>query len=191
MEDLWCGQRELSFDGRRDSAETFGHSRTVAVGVRIQRIEHPKLVFTQHQRSDRRMEDAEDVLHAVWVIRIDKCPELEQHLGHMGRVVGIKVESRAGFILSHAGECRSAVSGLAVCPCDVDTLRGLACARGRGRIGGRPFVMIPERVDAAVRTHTVEKKSIARAAKVLGVGASSVSRALAKHANNSASARSL
>jgi hypothetical protein len=140
------------------------------------------------------VEDAEDVLHAVWVIRIDKCPELEQHLGHVGRVGGIKVESRTGFILRHGGECRPALSGLVVFGCDVDTLRGLAYAREQGRIGGRPCVMTPERVDAAVRMHTVEKKSMVHIAKVLGVGASSVSRALAKHAEqqekSSASTRS-
>ncbi|MPV50633.1 MULTISPECIES: recombinase family protein [unclassified Pseudactinotalea] len=60
-----------------------------------------------------------------------------------------------------------------------NTRRGLAHARAQGRVGGRPSVMTPERIDAAMRMRA-DGQSIARIAKVLGVGASSVSRALAK-----------
>jgi DNA invertase Pin-like site-specific DNA recombinase len=61
-----------------------------------------------------------------------------------------------------------------------NTMRGLAYARSEGRVGGRPSVMTPERVQAAVRMRT-EGDSIAQIARTFGVGASSVSRALAKH----------
>ena len=66
----------------------------------------------------------------------------------------------------------------------VDTIRdnprrGLAHARAQGRVGGRPSVMTPERIAAAVKMRA-EEHSVAHIAKVLGVGASSVSRALAK-----------
>ena len=57
--------------------------------------------------------------------------------------------------------------------------RGLAHARAQGRVGGRPSVMTPERIAAAVKMRA-EEHSVAHIAKVLGVGASSVSRALAK-----------
>lgn len=60
-----------------------------------------------------------------------------------------------------------------------NTRRGLAHARAQGRVGGRPSVMTPERVAAAVRMRA-DGKSVAHIAKVLGVGASSVARALAK-----------
>ena len=60
-----------------------------------------------------------------------------------------------------------------------NTRRGLAHARAQGRVGGRPSVMTPERTAAAVRMHE-QGQSIAHIARVLGVGASSVSRALAK-----------
>ncbi len=60
-----------------------------------------------------------------------------------------------------------------------NTRRGLAHARAQGRVGGRPTVMTPERTEAAVRMRA-EGKSIAHIASVLGVGKSSVSRALAK-----------
>jgi DNA invertase Pin-like site-specific DNA recombinase len=69
-------------------------------------------------------------------------------------------------------------------PAVVDTIRdntrrGLAHARAQGRVGGRPSVMTPERTAAAVRMHE-QGESVAQIARVLGVGASSVSRALAK-----------
>ncbi|MFC0456220.1 recombinase family protein [Arthrobacter liuii] len=60
-----------------------------------------------------------------------------------------------------------------------NTRRGLAYARSQGRIGGRPSVMTPERITEAVQMRA-EKKSIVHIARVLGVGKSSVSRALAK-----------
>ena len=60
-----------------------------------------------------------------------------------------------------------------------NTRRGLAHARAQGRVGGRPTVMTAERTAAASRMHE-QGESIAQIARVLGVGASSVSRALAK-----------
>ena len=60
-----------------------------------------------------------------------------------------------------------------------NTRRGLAHARAQGRVGGRPSVMTPERIAAAVKMRA-DEHSVAHIAKVLGVGASSVSRALAK-----------
>ena len=60
-----------------------------------------------------------------------------------------------------------------------NTRRGLAHARAQGRVGGRPSVMTPERVSAAVRMRA-DNKSIQHIAAVLGVGKSSVARALAK-----------
>ncbi|GAB3519556.1 recombinase family protein [Arthrobacter monumenti] len=69
----------------------------------------------------------------------------------------------------------------------VDTIRentrsGLAHAASQGRIGGRPTVMTPERIDAAVRLKR-EGKSIATIAKTFGVGSSSVARALKRYSD--------
>ncbi|KRC43020.1 recombinase family protein [Oerskovia sp. Root22] len=66
----------------------------------------------------------------------------------------------------------------------VDTIRqntraGLDAARAQGRVGGRPTVMTPERTAEAARMRA-GGHSLAHIAGVLGVGASSVSRALAK-----------
>ncbi|NLC98271.1 MAG: recombinase family protein, partial [Actinomycetales bacterium] len=66
----------------------------------------------------------------------------------------------------------------------VDTIRentrlGLEYARSQGRVGGRPTVMTAERIAAAEKMRA-ENQSYARIGRVLGVGASSVMRALAK-----------
>jgi len=58
-----------------------------------------------------------------------------------------------------------------------NTLRGLAHAQGR--IAGRPTVMPPERVIAAAQMYA-GAASLAHIAKVLGMGKSSVARALSK-----------
>lgn len=64
----------------------------------------------------------------------------------------------------------------------VDTIRentraGLATARAQGRIGGRPTVMTLDRVETA-KTMRRDGRSHAQIARILGVGASSVARAL-------------
>ncbi|MDQ4504439.1 recombinase family protein [Sinomonas sp. ASV322] len=64
-----------------------------------------------------------------------------------------------------------------------NTRRGLAHARAQGRIGGRPTVMTPDRLAEAQRMRA-EGRSIAHIARVLGVGASSVNRALAGGRSN-------
>lgn len=61
-----------------------------------------------------------------------------------------------------------------------NTRRGLAHARSEGRVGGRPSVMTPERIAAAV-TMRDSGENVSKIARTLGVGASSVTRALAKY----------
>ncbi|WP_422117697.1 recombinase family protein [Brachybacterium sp. UNK5269] len=61
-----------------------------------------------------------------------------------------------------------------------NTLRGLAHARAHGRIGGRPSVMAPEKIDAAVRLRA-SGQSLADIAASLEVGKSTVHRALTRH----------
>lgn len=57
------------------------------------------------------------------------------------------------------------------------TRAGLDAARARGRVGGRPTVMSPERIDTARKMHD-EGVPVARIAETLGVGRSTVHRAL-------------
>ena len=61
-----------------------------------------------------------------------------------------------------------------------NTRRGLEHARAQGRLGGRPTVMTPERVTAAVQMRDAGS-SVSAIARALGVGASSVTRALTRH----------
>jgi DNA invertase Pin-like site-specific DNA recombinase len=60
-----------------------------------------------------------------------------------------------------------------------NTVRGLQHARAQGRVGGRPTVMTPERT-AAARRMRAEGDTLTHIANVLGVGKSSVARALAR-----------
>lgn len=61
-----------------------------------------------------------------------------------------------------------------------NTRRGLEHARAAGRIGGRPTVMSPERIEAAARMRE-DGKTLAQIAAVLEVGKSTVHRALTRH----------
>lgn len=61
-----------------------------------------------------------------------------------------------------------------------NTMRGLEHARAQGRVGGRPTVMGPERIAAAVQLRA-QGQTLMQIASVLGVGKSTVARALAKH----------
>lgn len=61
-----------------------------------------------------------------------------------------------------------------------NTMRGLAHARSQGRVGGRPTVMTEARIETAVKLNN-EGKTLVQIAEVLGVGKSSVARALASH----------
>ncbi|HIY66345.1 MAG TPA: recombinase family protein [Candidatus Agrococcus pullicola] len=60
-----------------------------------------------------------------------------------------------------------------------NTMRGIEFARSQGRFGGRPTVMTPERI-AVAKQMRAEGKSFESIARVLDVGSSSVSRALAR-----------
>ena len=69
-----------------------------------------------------------------------------------------------------------------------NTKRGLAYAREQGRVGGRPSVMSPERVEQAVAMREAGKSHV-QIGRTLGVGASSVRRALTKYDEQTADAR--
>lgn len=66
----------------------------------------------------------------------------------------------------------------------VDTIRentrlGLEHARAQGRVGGRPTVMTPERI-AAAELMRADRQSYEKIGRVLGVGATTVRRALSE-----------
>lgn len=63
-----------------------------------------------------------------------------------------------------------------------NTRRGLAHAKSQGRVGGRPTVMTPERVAAALQLRA-QGNSNAHIARILGVGKTTIVRALAQRAD--------
>ncbi|MCL2848761.1 MAG: recombinase family protein [Micrococcales bacterium] len=75
------------------------------------------------------------------------------------------------------------LAGLRVANIRESTRRGLTHAREQGRVGGRPSVMTQERTAAAVAMRAAGH-SFDHIAQALGVGRSSVSRALAKVAQS-------
>ena len=58
------------------------------------------------------------------------------------------------------------------------TNAGLAAARARGRVGGRPTVMTPQKVKAAQTMHNTGDSTIAAIASVLGVSRATIYRHL-------------
>jgi DNA invertase Pin-like site-specific DNA recombinase len=58
-----------------------------------------------------------------------------------------------------------------------NTLDGLRHARAEGRVGGRPSVMTADRIEEAIRMRS-EGRTVTQIAQTLGVGRSSVTRAL-------------
>lgn len=72
------------------------------------------------------------------------------------------------------------MAGLSVDTIRDNTRRGLKHARAQGRLDGRPTVMTQERVTAAVQLRD-GGASVSAIARSLGVGASSVTRALTRH----------
>jgi len=66
------------------------------------------------------------------------------------------------------------------------TQAGLAAARARGRVGGRPTVWTPEKLEAARAMHADREHDVATIARVLGVSRASVYRGLASGAETTA-----
>jgi DNA invertase Pin-like site-specific DNA recombinase len=60
------------------------------------------------------------------------------------------------------------------------TQAGLAAARARGRVGGRPSVWTPDKLKAAQAMKASQEHDVASIARVLGVSRASVYRALSR-----------
>ena len=67
------------------------------------------------------------------------------------------------------------------------TSAGLAAARARGRNGGRPTVVTPDKLATARRLYDARDMTVAQIAAVVGVGRSTLYRALVKDAPTSPS----
>jgi DNA invertase Pin-like site-specific DNA recombinase len=65
-------------------------------------------------------------------------------------------------------------------PSFVSTVAGLAAARARGRVGGRPPVMTPEKVKVARRLYDARELTVEEIARTIGVSRKTVYRDLAR-----------
>ena len=123
----------------------------------------------------RDLHDGEDVL-AVW--RLDRIGRSLRHLVDLvgdlrGRKIGfrslndpIDTTSASGRLVFHV------FAALAECERDLTrerTVAGLAAARVRGRVGGRPRVMTPEKIQLARRLYDEGGVTVQQIAETLGV----------------------
>ncbi|HWV76002.1 MAG TPA: recombinase family protein [Isoptericola sp.] len=123
---------------------------------------------------------------------VTKLDRLGRSVSHLVRVVdelecrGVALRSLSEQIDTSSSSGRFMVHMLAaLAQMEADlirerTLDGLAAARSRGRIGGRPTVMSPERL-ATARASVAGGQSVASVARALGVSISTVRRHLAQH----------
>lgn len=155
-------------------------------------------VFVDHGESSRRQDRPQwvaclDYLRAgdtLVVRRLDRLAGSErlaiETIGELGRR-GVHLRSLTEPDIDTTTPMGRALFGIVAvfAQLRVDTLRentrrGLAHARARGRVGGRPTVMTPERLQAAVALRA-EGMSLAAIGTTLGVGRSTVGRALEAH----------
>lgn len=150
-------------------------------------------VFTDHasgaQASRPQLDAALDYLREGDTLTVWRLDRLGRSLPHLIEVVqalgdrGVEFRSLSEAIdtTTPTGRLLFHVAG-AFAQFERDLIRertnaGLVAARARGRQGGRPTVMTPQRVATAQQMRAAGK-SIEQIANVFGVGRSSVSRAL-------------
>jgi len=149
---------------------------------------HVRVETASGRRQDRPVLAAllQDVADGDGLV-VTKLDRLGRSMQHLVRVVdeldrrGVRVRSLSEAIdTSTAGGRFMVHLAAALAQMEADlirerTLDGLAAARARGRIGGRPTVMTPERI-AAARASYAGGQPIAQIARAFGVSVSTVRR---------------
>lgn len=125
------------------------------------------IVVTELSRVSRSLADAVNVLQAA----------TDRGIGIRALTQGIDTSSAGGPMAKVVVALSAALSEVERDILIERTKSGLAAARARGRVGGRPTVLPPERV-AAARALMAAGQSKAEVARSLGVGRSSLYRAL-------------
>ncbi len=130
------------------------------------------------------LRDGEDVL-VVW--RLDR---VGRSLRHLVEIIGQLQERKVGFRSLRDPVDTTSASGrlvfhvfAALAEFERDLTRerttaGLAAARARGRMGGRPRVMTPEKVRLARRLYDERQSTVQQIAATLGVSERSIYRSL-------------
>lgn len=154
-------------------------------------------IFADHAESSRRLDRPEwmaclDYLRegdTLLVWRLDRLAGTETHMIQLVNELGdrgVDLRSLTEPEIDTTSSMGKSLFGIVAvfAQLRVDTIRentraGLAHARANGRVGGRPTVMTPARVQQAQQMRK-EGQSLAAIARVLGVGRSSVERSLGK-----------
>lgn len=154
-------------------------------------------IFADHAESSRRLDRPEwmaclDYLRegdTLLVWRLDRLAGTETHMIQLVNELGdrgVDLRSLTEPEIDTTSPMGKALFGIVAvfAQLRVDTIRentrvGLAHARANGRVGGRPTVMTPARVQQAQQMRK-EGQSLPAIARVLGVGRSSVERSLGK-----------
>lgn len=169
-----------SLDAQRDAL--------LAAGVDVR---HLRVEMASGRRDDRPVLAAllAEVADGDAVV-VTKLDRLGRSLSHLVHVVdelerrGVALRSLSEQIDTSTSAGRFMVHMLAaLAQMEADlirerTLDGLAAARSRGRVGGRPTVMSPERL-ATAQASVAGGQSVAAVARALGVSVSTVRRHLA------------
>ena len=154
-------------------------------------------IFVDHGESSRKVSRPQwdacpDHLRqgdVLLVYRLDRLSGSDQHLIaliHELRERGVDLRSLTEPAIDTTSPIGRALYGIMAvfAQLRLDTIRqntldGLAHARSKGRFGGRPTVMTPEKIEQALAMRA-DKKTIAYIAGVLGVREATVKRALQK-----------
>lgn len=152
-------------------------------------------VFTEHAsgtKADRpELARALDYVRPGDVLTVWKLDRLGRSLPHLIETVGALEERGIGFrSLQESIDTTSPAGRLvfhifcALAQFERDLIRertmaGLEAARARGRRGGRPIVMTPEKIAAARGLYNAGELTVAQIAATLGVSRASVYRSLA------------
>lgn len=184
MATMVIGYARVSTDGQDESLQIDALKAAGCERIYVDRAsgvirERPELT-----NALRDLRDGEDVL-VVW--RLDRIGRSLRHLVDLvgdlrSRKIGfrslndpIDTTSASGRLVFHV------FAALAEFERDLTrerTAAGLAAARARGRLGGRPLVMTPEKIRLARRLYDEGASTVQQIAEALGVSRRSIYRSL-------------
>jgi len=178
------GYSRVSTSGQSTEAQT---AQLRAAGCEVVYVDHGESSRVRDRPEWLRLLDAVDAGDRITVRSLDRIAGSERMLIELVTELddrGVALRSLTEPTIDTAGPMGRAILGviavfvqLRVDLIRENTMRGLAHARAQGRLGGRPTVMTPERIAAARRLRS-ELLSYAEIARVLGVGTTTVRRAL-------------
>jgi len=184
MTGMVIGYARVSTDGQDESLQMDALKSAGCERIYVDRASGAIRERPELSNALRDLRDREDVL-VVW--RLDRIGRSLRHLVDLvgdlrGRTIGfrslndpIDTTSASGRLVFHV------FAALAEFERDLTrerTSAGLAAARARGRVGGRPRVMTPEKIRLAQRLYDEGEVTVQQIAETLGVSRRSIYRRL-------------